>query len=76
LLDLLERDGLALVEQALPLVVDLCEVERERVLFSAVEAVMKSFCACTMSVASTVNSGWPSVTMSPGLTKSFVTRPA
>ena len=39
----------------------------ERALFSAVEAVMKSFCACTMSVASIVNSGWPTVTDLAGL---------
>jgi hypothetical protein len=48
----------------------------ERVLFRPVEAAMKSFCACTMSVASTVNNGWPTVTVSPGLTNSLVTRPA
>ena len=38
----------------------------ERALFSAEIAAMKSFCACTMSVASMVNSGWPAATLSPG----------
>src|SRR5215470_12553692 len=37
-----------------------------RALFSEAMAAMKSFFACTMSVASTVNRGWPAVTMSPG----------
>ncbi len=76
LLHLLERDRFSLVEQALPLIDDLRQVEREWALFNAVEAAMKSFCACTMSVASTVNSGWPTRTISPGLTNSLVTRPA
>ena len=47
----------------------------ERALFIAVMAAMKSFCACTVSVASTTNSGWPVTTASPGLANSFVTRP-
>ena len=45
-------------------------------LFSPDTAPMKSFCACTMSGASTTNSDWPATTMSPGLASSLITRPA
>jgi hypothetical protein len=48
----------------------------ERALFNVVAALMKSFCACTMSAACTVNSGCPTLTTSPGLATSFITRPA
>ena len=52
------------------------KLSAERALFKAVAAEMKSFCACTMSAAWTVNSGCPTVTVSPGLTNSLMTLPA
>ena len=58
-LHFLERNRFAFVEQRCRLSMIWARLSFERALLSAVEAVMKSFCACTMSVASTANNGWP-----------------
>ena len=51
LLHFLERDGLALVQSRRCRLSLICaRLSVERALFNAVDAAMKSFCACTMSV--------------------------